>query len=94
MKRAGIIFSESSTPNSEGSGYSFNLLAQVPTGLQQIWSMTLGRVDNGDVYIVAGATTTGGVSILDGVDGGRKLALLAKNGGVQNRTSFVFLPSS
>ncbi|KAJ3915123.1 Lactonase, 7-bladed beta-propeller-domain-containing protein [Lentinula edodes] len=89
------ISSESSTSNSEGAGYSFNLLAQVPTGLQQIRSMTLGRVDNGgDAYIVAGATTTGGVSILERVGGGRNLTLLANNQDVQNRTSFVFLPSS
>ncbi|KAJ4478769.1 hypothetical protein C8J55DRAFT_561139 [Lentinula edodes] len=57
-------------------------------------SPTLGRVDNGDAYIVAGATTTGGVSILDRVGGGRKLTLLANNEDVQNRTSLVSLPSS
>ncbi|KAH7875424.1 uncharacterized protein C8R40DRAFT_1069441 [Lentinula edodes] len=64
------------------------------TFLQHHSSPTLGRVDNGDAYIVAGATTTGGVSILDRVGGGRKLTLLANNEDVQNRTSLVSLPSS
>ncbi|KAJ4474305.1 Lactonase, 7-bladed beta-propeller-domain-containing protein [Lentinula aciculospora] len=84
----------SSSSKSEGAGYSFNLLAQVPTGLQQIRSMALGQVDDGgDAYIIAGATTTGGVAILERVNGGRNLTLLANNQEVQNRTSFVFLSS-
>ncbi|KIK57360.1 hypothetical protein GYMLUDRAFT_172795 [Collybiopsis luxurians FD-317 M1] len=81
--------------DANSAGYSFNLIAQVPTGLQQIRSMALGRVDDGgDAFIVAGATTTGGVAVLERTDGGRNLTLVASNQDVQNRTSFVFLPSA
>ncbi|KAF5390967.1 hypothetical protein D9757_004012 [Collybiopsis confluens] len=89
------VDSDSAASSASDTVYSFNLLAQVPTGLQQIRSMALGRVDDGgDAYIVAGATTTGGVAVLERVDGGRNLTLVASNQEVQNRTSFVFLPSA
>ncbi|KAK7052178.1 putative isomerase YbhE [Favolaschia claudopus] len=69
-----------------------NLLAQVPTGLQQIRSMALGRVDDGgDEFIIAGANTVGGVAVFQRVDGGRNLTLVARNEDLQNRTSFVFV---
>ncbi|KAJ7678055.1 Lactonase, 7-bladed beta-propeller-domain-containing protein [Mycena polygramma] len=71
-----------------------NLLAQVPTGLQQIRSMALGRVDDGgDEFIIAGANTVGGVAVFQRVDGGRNLTLVARNVDLQNRTSFVFVES-
>ncbi|KAJ6504090.1 Lactonase, 7-bladed beta-propeller-domain-containing protein [Mycena vitilis] len=71
-----------------------NLLAQVPTGLQQIRSMALGRVDDGgDEFIIAGANTVGGVAVFQRVDGGRNLTLVARNADLQNRTSFVFVES-
>jgi len=70
------------------------LLAQVPTGLQQIRSMALGRVDDGgDQFIIAGANTEGGVAVFQRVDGGRNLTLAARNLELGNRTSFVFVES-
>ncbi|KAJ7705509.1 hypothetical protein B0H17DRAFT_920608, partial [Mycena rosella] len=68
------------------------LVAQVPTGLQQIRSMALGRLDDGgDQYIIAGANTEGGVAVFQRVDGGRNLTLVARNLDLGNRTSFVFV---
>ncbi|KAJ7100708.1 Lactonase, 7-bladed beta-propeller-domain-containing protein [Mycena belliarum] len=68
------------------------LLAQVPTGLQQIRSMALGRADGGgDAFVIAGANTVGGVAVFKRVDGGRNLTLVARNNELENRTSFVFL---
>ncbi|KAL0568979.1 hypothetical protein V5O48_012997 [Marasmius crinis-equi] len=71
---------------------ALTLLAQIPTGLQQIRSMALGRVDDGgDEFIIAGANTAGGVAVFQRVDGGRNLTLVAKNEEIANRTSFVFI---
>ncbi|ESK95856.1 hypothetical protein Moror_12354 [Moniliophthora roreri MCA 2997] len=71
---------------------ALTLLAQVPTGLQQIRSMALGRVDDGgDEFIIAGANTVGGVAVFQRVDGGRNLTLVARNEEIANRTSFVFV---
>ncbi|KAF9269821.1 hypothetical protein L218DRAFT_940052 [Marasmius fiardii PR-910] len=77
----------------EGAGVgALTLLAQVPTGLQQIRSMSLGKVENGgDEFIMAGANTVGGVAVFQRVDGGRNLTLVARNEEIANRTSFVFL---
>lgn len=73
-------------------GEALTLLAQIPTGLQQIRSMALGRVDDGgDEFIIAGANTVGGVAIFQRVDGGRNLTLVARNEEIANRTSFVFV---
>ncbi|THU83118.1 putative isomerase YbhE [Dendrothele bispora CBS 962.96] len=73
-------------------GEALNLLAQVPTGLQQIRSMALGKVeDGGDEFIIAGANTAGGVAVFQRVDGGRNLTLVARNEEIANRTSFVFV---
>jgi len=73
-------------------GEALKLLAQVPTGLQQIRSMALGRVDDGgDEFIIAGANTEGGVAVFQRVDGGRNLTLVARNEEIANRTSFVFV---
>ncbi len=71
---------------------SLELLAQVPTGLQQIRSMSLGKVeDGGDEFIVAGANTVGGVVILQRVEEGRNLVEVVRNEDIANRTSFIFL---
>ncbi|PBK89519.1 hypothetical protein ARMGADRAFT_1047113 [Armillaria gallica] len=71
---------------------SLELLAQVPTGLQQIRSMSLGKVeDGGDEFIIAGANTVGGVVILQRVEEGRGLVEVARNEDIANRTSFIFL---
>ncbi|PPQ97924.1 hypothetical protein CVT26_002986 [Gymnopilus dilepis] len=68
------------------------LLAQVFTGLQQIRSMALGRVEDGsDEYLIAGANVDGGVAMFQRVDGGRNLTLVARNTEIANRTSFVFV---
>ncbi|KAJ7582540.1 Lactonase, 7-bladed beta-propeller-domain-containing protein [Mycena floridula] len=73
-------------------GEALQLLAQIPTGLQQIRSMTIGRVDNGgDEFLIAGANTNGGVSVFRRVDGGKNLTLVANNNEIANRTSFVFV---
>ncbi|KAJ7845470.1 Lactonase, 7-bladed beta-propeller-domain-containing protein [Mycena leptocephala] len=70
------------------------LVAQIPTGLQQIRGMQLGRVDDGgDEFIIAGANTVGGVAVFQRVDGGRNLTLVARNLDLGNRTSFVFVES-
>ncbi|KAJ7088704.1 Lactonase, 7-bladed beta-propeller-domain-containing protein [Mycena epipterygia] len=80
--------------SSSGSQGQLNLLAQIPTGLQQIRSMALGRVDDGgDEFIIAGANTEGGVAVFQRVDGGRNLTLVARNLDLGNRTSFVFVES-
>ncbi|KAF8877937.1 hypothetical protein CPB84DRAFT_1794546 [Gymnopilus junonius] len=68
------------------------LQTQVFTGLRQIRSMTLGRVDDGgDEYLIAGANLDGGVAMFRRVDGGHNLTLVARNTEVANRTSFVFV---
>jgi len=70
------------------------LLAQSFTGLQQIRSMSLGRVDDGgDEFLIAGANTLGGVAVFQRVDGGRNLTLVTRNTDLENRTSFVFVES-
>jgi len=77
-----------------GAGGQLTLIAQIPTGLQQIRSMALGRVDDGgDEFIIAGANTEGGVAVFQRVDGGRNLTLAARNLDLGNRTSFVFVES-
>ena len=74
------------------AGETLELLAQIPTGLQQIRSMSLGKVEDGsDEFIVAGANTVGGVAVLRRVDEGRSLELVTRNEELGNRTSFVFL---
>lgn len=74
------------------AGESLQLLAQIPTGLQQIRSMTIGNVkDGGDEFIIAGANTQGGVAVFRRVDGGRNLTLVTRNEEIANRTSFVFI---
>ncbi|KAJ7489296.1 Lactonase, 7-bladed beta-propeller-domain-containing protein [Mycena latifolia] len=76
------------------AGAQLRLVAQIPTGLQQIRSMALGRVDDGgDEFIIAGANTEGGVAVFQRVDGGRNLTLAARNLELGNRTSFVFVES-
>ncbi|KAJ7768198.1 Lactonase, 7-bladed beta-propeller-domain-containing protein [Mycena metata] len=78
-----------------GTGGQLKLIAQIPTGLQQIRSMALGRVDDGgDEFIIAGANTEGGVAVFQRVDGGRNLTLSARNLELGNRTSFVFVEPS
>ncbi|KAJ7176750.1 Lactonase, 7-bladed beta-propeller-domain-containing protein [Mycena filopes] len=78
--------------NSTTTSGQLNLVAQIPTGLQQIRSMALGRVDDGgDEFIIAGANTVGGVAVFQRVDGGRNLTLSARNLDLGNRTSFVFV---
>ncbi|KAJ7318950.1 Lactonase, 7-bladed beta-propeller-domain-containing protein [Mycena albidolilacea] len=75
-----------------GAGGQLKLLAQIPTGLQQIRSMALGRVDDGgDEFLIAGANTVGGVAVFQRVDGGRNLTLSVRNTDLENRTSFVFV---
>ncbi|KAG7095234.1 hypothetical protein E1B28_006008 [Marasmius oreades] len=90
IKRSKWSRQEDESPSS--SDGPLTLLAQVPTGLQQIRSMSLGKVENGgDEYIIAGANTEGGVAMFQRVDGGRNLTLVARNEDIANRTSFVFL---
>ncbi|KAF9531433.1 putative isomerase YbhE [Crepidotus variabilis] len=68
------------------------LIAQIPTGLNQIRSMALGSVkDGGDEFLIAGANTQGGVAVFKRTDGGKNLELVTRNTDHQNRTSFVFL---
>ncbi|KAF7377550.1 putative isomerase YbhE [Mycena sanguinolenta] len=64
----------------------------VPTGLQQIRSMALERVDDsGDEYTIAGANTVGGFAVFQRVDGGQNLTLITHNVDLENRTNFVFV---
>jgi len=71
---------------------NFVLQAQVFTGLRQIRSMALGKVaDGGDEFLIAGANLDGGVAVLQRIDGGRNLTVVARNEDIANRTSFVFL---
>ncbi|TFK64512.1 hypothetical protein BDN72DRAFT_262380 [Pluteus cervinus] len=71
---------------------AFILQNQVFTGLEQIRSMSLGRVvDGGDEFLIAGANVAGGVVMYRRVQGGRNLTEVARNVDVQNRTSFVFV---
>jgi hypothetical protein len=74
-------------------GGSLQLVAQVFTGLNQIRSMNIGRVeDGGDEFLVAsGFAGTGGVVMFKRVDGGRNLTEVARNTDVTTRTSFVFV---
>jgi len=68
------------------------LLNQVFTGLKQIRSMSLGRVeDGGDEFLIAGANVDGGVVMYRRIEEGRNLLELVRNTELQNRTSFVFV---
>ena len=72
--------------------FTLELVAQVPTGLQQIRSFAIGPVDTGaDEFLIAGANTNGGVSVFRREDGGRALTLVANDQALGNRTSFVFV---
>ena len=68
------------------------LLAQVPTGLQQIRSMAISNLNGTEQFLIAGANTQGGVAMFERVDGGANLNLIVANRDLENRTSFVFLP--
>lgn len=71
---------------------SLTLQTHVFTGLRQIRGMAIGRVDDGsEEFLVAGGNLDGGVAVLKRVDGGRNLTLVARNGDVATRTSFVFV---
>lgn len=71
---------------------SLVLQAQVFTGLRQIRSMALGNVaDGGDEFLIAGANLDGGVAVLQRINRGRNLTVVARNEEIANRTSFVFL---
>ncbi|KAJ8490029.1 hypothetical protein ONZ45_g13352 [Pleurotus djamor] len=69
------------------------LINQVFTGVDQIRSMALGRVDDGsDEFLIAGAGIgEKGVVMFQRVDGGRNLTEVARNTDVPTRTSFVFI---
>lgn len=76
------------------AGPQLVLKAQVFTGLQQIRSMSLGRVDDGgDEFLIAGANVEGGVVVFQRVDEGRGLEEVARNTELESRTSFVFASS-
>ncbi|KAG6873715.1 hypothetical protein C0995_012179 [Termitomyces sp. Mi166 len=69
-----------------------SLIAQVPTGLKQIRSMSLGPVTSGgDEFLVAGANVDGGVAMFRRANGGRYLIEVARNEQIASRTSFVFV---
>lgn len=69
-----------------------SLVAQVPTGLKQIRSMSLGPVTGGgEEFIIAGANVEGGVAVFRRVDEGRGLTEIARNEQIASRTSFVFV---
>ncbi|KAG6918098.1 hypothetical protein DXG01_016550 [Tephrocybe rancida] len=77
---------------SNATAPQLSLLAQVPTGLKQIRSMSLGPVKGGgDEFLIAGANVGGGVVMFRRVDGGRNLTEVVRNEQVANRTSFVFV---
>jgi len=68
------------------------LVNQIPTGLRQIRSFSIGKVeDGGDEFLIAGGNAEGGVAVFRRVDGGRNLELVARNEELPSRTSFVFL---
>ena len=76
------------TPN-EG----LTLINQVYTGLNQIRGMEFGNpADGGDEFLVAsGVAGSGGVIVMQRVDGGKNLKLLVRNNNIATRTSFVWL---
>ncbi|KAH8823151.1 Lactonase, 7-bladed beta-propeller-domain-containing protein [Flagelloscypha sp. PMI_526] len=72
--------------------FSLELIAQVPTGLQQIRSFSIGpKSKNADEFLIAGANTNGGVSVFRRTEGGRNLELVVNDQTLQNRTSFIFV---
>lgn len=81
------------TPPADGSSEGkLENLAQVYTGLQQIRSMAIGKVeDGGDEFIVAGANTNGGVSVFRRTEGGKNLEFVANDQTFANRSSYVWL---
>jgi len=71
---------------------TLELIAQIPTGLQQIRGMALGTVAGGsDAYLVAAANTQGGVAVFKRTEGGKNLEVAARNTELASRSSFVWL---
>lgn len=94
LARAETIAVEAETVPTVAAGPQLVLKAQVFTGLQQIRSMSLGRVDDGgDEFLIAGANVEGGVVVFQRVDEGRGLEEVARNTELESRTSFVFASS-
>lgn len=68
------------------------LVAQVPSGLQQIRGMQLGSVaGKSDEFLIAGANTDGGVAVFKRTEKGANLELAARNTELANRSSFVWI---
>jgi 6-phosphogluconolactonase (cycloisomerase 2 family) len=62
------------------------------TGLQQVRGMEFSDEVNGEQYLVAsGVVGDAGVVVMRRVDGGKGLAVVARNREVGNRTSFVWV---
>ncbi|KAJ3568490.1 hypothetical protein NP233_g5669 [Leucocoprinus birnbaumii] len=70
-----------------------NLIQQVFTGLNQIRGMEFGPSEKGleEFLIAAGVAGSGGVVMLQRVDGGRDMKLVTRNLEILNRSTFVWL---
>ncbi|KAG6886382.1 hypothetical protein C0992_004298 [Termitomyces sp. T32_za158] len=87
-----MLRSPRNTQSPATSASSLSLIAQVPTGLKQIRSMSLGPVTSGgDEFLIAGANMDGGVAVFRRVKQGRNLTEIARNEKIASRTSFVFV---
>ena len=74
----------------EGGDSALELLAQIPTGLQQVRGLAIGSTAAGtDKYVVAGANTAGGVAVFERTEGGANLKEVARNTDIASATSFV-----
>ncbi|KAL1677527.1 Lactonase, 7-bladed beta-propeller-domain-containing protein [Schizophyllum commune] len=74
----------------EGGDSALELLAQIPTGLQQVRGLAIGSTASGtDKYVVAGANTAGGVAVFERTEGGANLKEVARNTDIASATSFV-----
>jgi len=68
---------------------SLDLIAEIRTGLKHLRGMVFGGPD--DKYLIAGGANGGGIKMLERIDGGKSLRVIATNDSVEAPTSFLWL---
>lgn len=81
----GDIISIFSIRNSD----SLELITEIRTGLKHLRGMVFGGPD--DRYLIAGGAMGGGIKMLERIDGGKSLRVIATNDSVEAPTSFLWV---
>jgi hypothetical protein len=67
----------------------FELVAEIPTGLNHLRGMKFGGENN--KWLIAGGANGGGVKVFERTNGGRGLKEVAKNESITAATDFLWL---